>query len=164
MAEIAGGALVVAGDADVAFEGAADPFFDAPVFERVDSSAPDDAGALRPGARRACRAPSWPGSGAAETLGEGAFEHPGGCPPMGADGLLHGPQRAELGVRFGAAELVVKLGISIGLAADGIGAAADVSGRFAQSATTGDEGTNLAVLCFVESARPASAGRFWVLY
>ncbi len=158
-AEVAGGAAAVAGGADVVLERAADAFFEAVVFERVGDFAADD---VEHFAHELPGLTSSEGArfGTGETFGESTFEHPGGGARVGADGLLHRAERAELGVGFGAAELVAEVGISFAFAADGSDAAMDVAGGFAQAAAAGDEGADFAALGVVENARSAGAVEF----
>ena len=93
---------------------------------------------------------------AGEALGKGAFEHPGGGPPMLGDRLLHGQQGAELGIHLGAADTLAELGISLKLAADGVDAATDIFGGLAEAAAGGYEGGDFVPLKVVELSRPAA--------
>ncbi len=157
ISEAAGAAAAIAGGADVIFERAAHSFLDAFEFERVGSFAADDAQDFAHELASLASAEG-AGFGAGEAVGKGAFEHPGGGPPMGAGGVLHRAQGAELGVHFGAAEMFVEVGVTVGFAADGVDAAADVFCGFLQAAATGDEGADFAAFGVGERAWPAGAG------
>jgi hypothetical protein len=95
---------------------------------------------------------------AEETLGIGPFEKPGGRPPVLANGLLHGPQRAQLGIQLGATEVVFELRIAFQLSPDRIVGAADEMRRITQAATAGDHGSDLVALGLIERAWPAGSG------
>ena len=95
---------------------------------------------------------------ACEALGIGAFEKPGGGPPVRGDGLLHGPQRAQLGIQLRATKLFFESGVPLHLAADRIVGAAHEMGSIPQATTAGDQPGDLGALELIQHALPAATG------
>ena len=94
-----------------------------------------------------------------EALGVGAFEQPGGGPPMFVGGVTHGVERAELGGEVRAAELFVEIGVPMRFATDRAGGAADIACGAFEATTGGDEGGDFAEFHVVERARAAGGRR-----
>jgi hypothetical protein len=98
------------------------------------------------------------GGAAGIALGLGAFQEPGGGPPFGSGRGPHGANGAEFGGGARPAEILVKLGISPGLAADRERAAGDVAGGRFQGAAGGNEGADFALLFIAEDTGSAGHG------
>ncbi len=91
----------------------------------------------------------------AVTLDIGPFEQPGGRPPMLVRSLPQGIERPKLGSQGRAAKSLVELGISLRLAADGVGRTSDVPRGPLDAATSRDERADFATFDFVKGTRPA---------
>lgn len=91
-------------------------------------------------------------------LGVGPFQEPGRGPPVDGGSLLHGAQRFELRPELRLPQILVKIFVAEGLAADRDRLAADIADSRADAATGGDEGTDFATFQFVESAGPPDLG------
>lgn len=103
---------------------------------------------LAEGARIALGEPAW----------LGAFEEPGGGPPLGSGRLPHGVQGTDLGGNAGTPQGFVELRVASRLAADREHTARDVAGRVRHGAAGGYKCADFALFFITEYTRPARHG------
>jgi hypothetical protein len=96
---------------------------------------------------------------AAEFFGLGAFEEPGGGPPIFEHGSLHRAERGHVGLHFRPGEFVAEPLVRFALVADFGQLTADVAGSFFDAAAAGDESAELAEVGFVEGVEAIGVGR-----